>query len=78
MSDQLDNIQKIVDELTYKVTLDELTYYASYGSKGEKTLWEHKFRLHVRPKPAWCPDRLWAKLLSLVLVQSYVGQRKED
>lgn len=63
MSD-LENLGKIVDQLVYKVI---------YGPEGESVLWEHKLRLHLRPKPAWCPLRLWAKLVSLVLVQSYEG-----
>jgi hypothetical protein len=58
----MDELGKVIDELFYKVT---------YGPIGEATLWEHKLRLHLKPKPVWCPLGLWLKIVALVLVQSF-------
>ncbi len=44
--------------------------YVAKTAIGHAIIWEEKLRLHVKPKPAWCPDLLWAKICSLVLVQS--------
>lgn len=59
--EELKDLGKIIDEMVYKVTS---------GPNGQHTLWEKKMRLHIKPKPAWCPDKLWAKLVSLVVIQS--------
>lgn len=57
MSD-LDNMGKVIDELHYKIT------------DGRATVWETKLRLHLKPKPDFIPQRLWAKIVNLVVVQS--------
>lgn len=62
--EEIKDLGKVIEELLYKAT---------YGPEGENTIWEHKLRLHLKPKPNWCPDKLWAKLVSLVLVQSKQG-----
>ena len=49
---------KTIEEITIKIVHQQ------------KTLWEQKLRLHMRPKPAWMPPRLWAHIVGLVLVQS--------
>lgn len=32
--------------------------------------WECVLRLHIKPKPSWCPMPLWKMVCNLVLVQS--------
>ncbi len=54
-------MDKLLDELLYKVT---------YGPQGEKTLWEHKLQLWLKPKPSYIPEKLWIKLVGLVLYQT--------
>lgn len=51
-------IGEVIDELVHKAVIEKAV------------IWEDHLRLHIKPKPAWCPDRLWAKLLNLVLIQS--------
>ena len=58
---------------TFGKELDSLVYKVTYGPEGEKTLWEHKLKLWLRPKPQWCPNKLWVKLVSLVLLQTIEG-----
>ena len=38
---------KVIDEYVHKVDLDG------------RLLWEEKLRLHIKPRPAWCPETLW-------------------
>ncbi len=59
MSD-FDAFGKVIAELQYKCT---------YGPEGMYTLWEKKLRLCVKPKPSFIPDKLWAKLVNMVLIQ---------
>jgi hypothetical protein len=54
-------MDKLLDELIYKVTI---------GPEGEHTLWEHKLKLWLKPKPSYIPDALWIKLVGLVLYQT--------
>ena len=54
---------------TLQTKLDELMYKATYGPEGCYTLWERKLELWIKPKPKWCPPKLWTKLLGIVLVQ---------
>lgn len=61
MSD-LDNLGTVLSEKVFKLTSD-------FGNT-KATLWEETLRLHLKPKPNWCPDRLWAKLVNLVITQS--------
>ena len=61
MSD-LDDLGTVLSEKVFKLSGDFGTHKA--------TIWEETLRLHLKPKPAWCPDRLWAKLVNLVITQS--------
>lgn len=36
----------------------------------ESEEWEKKLRLHIKPKPEWCPSPLWKKLVNLVVIQT--------
>ena len=56
-----ESLGKVLDELHIKISAEH--------SKG-RLVWEEKLRLHLRPKPKWCPDGLWAKIVGLVVVQS--------
>jgi hypothetical protein len=67
MSD-LDGLGTILDEKVFKITCD-------LGNR-KATLWEETLRLHLKPKPDWVPDRLWAKIVNLVVTQS--SQRHYD
>lgn len=35
-----------------------------------KVIWEEHLRLHIKPRPQWCPEKLWARLVNLVVNQS--------
>lgn len=54
----MNNVSVLIDELVYKLTREE------------SILWERKLQLWLRPQPSWCPDRLWKKLVNLVLLQT--------
>lgn len=49
---------KIIAEQTQRIQMEQTE------------AWERVLRLHIRPKPAWMPERLWAHLLNLVLHQT--------
>jgi hypothetical protein len=49
--------------------LDELHYKVTNGPEGVNTLWERKLELWIKPRPSWCPEKLWAKLVNLVVHQ---------
>jgi hypothetical protein len=51
-------MDKLITELTYKITHE----------KG--VLWEERLKLYMKPKPNWMPDRVWAKIVGLVLYQT--------
>lgn len=51
-------IGEIIAQQTQRVTMDKAV------------LWEDVLRLHIKPKPAWMPMSVWAKLLDMVLIQS--------
>ena len=53
-----ETLGKTIAEQTQKITFDQ------------KTAWEHVLRLHIRPRPSWCPEPLWVKVVNLVLVTS--------
>lgn len=60
---ELDNI---IDELNIKIHMGHL-------------VWEEKLKLHLRPKPKYLSDELWAKIVSLVLIQSVEkGELRND
>lgn len=54
----LGDLGKIIAEQTQKATMEGMT------------LWERVLRLHVKPRPKWCPVPLWKKVVNLVLIQS--------
>lgn len=49
---------EVIDEYVHKVTIDKAI------------IWEEHLRLHIKPRPKWCPENLWRKLVALVLIQS--------
>jgi hypothetical protein len=49
---------KVIEEYVSRVTLNE------------KLIWEEKLRLHIKPKPSWCPEKLWQKLVVMVVHQT--------
>lgn len=49
---------KLIDKLNWQVVYDG------------RILWEERLKLWLKPRPIWCPERLWVKLVNLVLHQS--------
>lgn len=55
------DVSSKITELVYKVT------------SHKNTLWEEKLSLYIRKRPAYIPERLWNKLINLVLIQTKEG-----
>jgi len=53
---------EVIDEYVHKVDFQG------------KLIWEEHLRLHLKPRPKWCPEKLWIRLVNLVITQS--SQRK--
>jgi hypothetical protein len=51
---------EVIEEYVHKVDLQG------------KLIWEEHLRLHINVRPKWCPEKLWQKLVCLVVNQSVV------
>jgi hypothetical protein len=65
----MDEIEKLLGK-----TLDEFHIQIHMGH----LMWEEKLKLHLRPRPSWCSQSVWGKIVSLVVVQSVQGGAMSD
>ena len=58
MKDPEDEIGRVIAEQVQKIRGEQMA------------AWERVLRLHIKPRPSWCPEPLWVKAVNLVLVTS--------
>ena len=58
MTSDLDGLGEVIAEQTHAIIVEH------------RTAWERVMRLHIKPRPAWCPEPVWRELVALVVVQS--------
>lgn len=44
--------------------------------RAQNSLWEDRLSLVIKPRPAWLPEWVWTRLLSMLLVQEIERVKK--
>jgi hypothetical protein len=60
------NLGKVITEQVYRFQFEKMT------------LWEEHLRLHLKPKPKWCPVFVWKWLVKKMLYQTTKVEKKSE